>query len=374
MGRVSIRIEDRAGNFSETSVNYTVGSAAKAVAGGYYIGSNGDVRPDTTARGMNLKSLTQYRSFADGSIFPGWQKDYISGLMTSNGLWPNYVVELKHYGAANQNAQTFTVDGRAYVVPAPNMTIQQRPSTTWPKAYGYGQVITGQCDGLFARALAQLRLMPAGRINIQLASEFDTDHEFGVTEGGISYTWEQADVRAVAAVKYIINYFKSRGVPAGVTFTAGMAGQWNRASFTRMHPEDLPVDYMHFNAYNHGENKSALARFKETLSWVRADLGPNMRKLDILVAEWGTNANWSGGQAAYISSVPAAIRTINAEQIARGEGQIVMTNYFSSRDKTWGLLDPKEAGLTALKTAYDTQPYGAVAPARKLVDKLKFWK
>lgn len=372
MGRVTVRIADSTGNFSETFVDYQVGKPAASVAGGYYIGSNGDVRPDTVNRGMNLRGLTQYRSFADGSIFPGWQRDWIKTLMVENNVWPNYVLELKHYGASNQNAQSFSVDGVSYTVPAPNMTIQQRPGTTWPKAYGYGQVLSGQCDGLFARALLQLRTMPAKKINIQLASEFDTDHEFGTTENGVSYTWAESDARALAAVKYIVTFFKSRGVPSGVTFTVGMAGQWNRPAFIRMHPEDLPVDYMHFNVYNHGESRTAEYRFKETLSWVRTDLGPKMRKLDIIVSEWGTNANWAGGQAAYISSVPAALKKINAEQAARLEGQYVMTNYFSSRDRTWGLLDPKEAGLTALKSAYDQEPYNVAQAGflRRMLDKL----
>lgn len=357
MGTVLVRVRDKQGNISETSSDYQISSSAK-VAGGYYIANNGDIRPDTVDRGMNLRSLTQYRSFADGSIFPGWQKDWIKTLMTTNDVWPNYVLELKHYGAANQNSQTFTVDGVSYTVPAPSMTIQQRPNTTWPKAYGYDQVTSGQCDGLFARALYQLRSMPVGKkLNVQIASEFDTDHEFGTTEAGISYTWAQSDSRAVLAAKYIMNYFRSRGIPSQVTFSVGMAGQWNKPSFIRMHPEDLPVDYMHFNVYNHGESRTAETRFRESLNWIRSDLGPNMRKLNILVAEWGTNKNWVGGQAQYLAEVPAALKKINLEQLVRAEGQIVMTNYFSSRDSTWGLLDPKEAGLAALSQAYSSYPY-----------------
>lgn len=345
--RVAVTVRDVGGAEVSAAVDYEV---APPVAGGYYLSGNGDVRPDTA--GMNLRAVTQYRSFADGSVFPGWQKDYLKTLVT-DGVWANYVVELKYYGAT-VGAQTFTVEGRSYTVPAPSMTIQQRPGTTWPKAYGYSQVLAGQCDGVLHRAAYQLNAMPTpGRINVQLASEFDTDHEFGVTDAGVAYTAAQAHVRAVSALHYMLDYLRAKVIRPGVTFTVGMGG-FDRAAWLAMHPETLmaKVDYLQWNVYRRAATETAYDRFMRTKAWSDADLGPVGRVKDALVAEWGTPASLAD-QAAWIRTVPAAIARINAESTT---GRIVATNYFNS-NYDWATLDPKDAGLAALRDAYVTSPY-----------------
>jgi hypothetical protein len=310
------------------------------VKGGYYLASNGDVTTDAAVLG-NLESLTQYRSVADGSTFPGYQKQWINNL--GAGVDRNFVLELKHYGAA---AGPQTVGG--VVVPAPNMTIQQRPGTTWPKAYGYDQVLTGKVDPLLKRALDQLKVMPFKEtVNIQLASEFDTDHEFGTTENGVAYTWAQSDARAVAALEYIIGYFRANGLPAGVTFSVGMGG-FNRPAFARMHPESLRADVqvLQWNAYNHGSPRTPYQVFNRTRAWAIEDL-PLWLDKEVVIAEWGTAASL-GNQAAWISGVDEAIAQINAEEPGL---RIDTLNYFNS-NPAWATLNPKQEGLEALKGVY----------------------
>jgi hypothetical protein len=349
---VKVSVSDSSGNTTTKDVVILEDVPNNLVAGGYYLSGNGNMTSDTTGQGMNLKGFTQYRSLADANTFPGYQKDYLKTFV-SNGIWANFVLELKHYGAANQNAQTFTVEGKSYTVPAPNMTIQQRSGSTWPKAYGYDQILSGQADGLLHRAAYQLKNMPAGKINVQLASEFDTDHEFGTTEAGVSYTWEQSDARALEAVNYMINYFRTYGIGSNVTFTIGMAG-FNRGAFKRMHPESImpKIGYLQFNCYRRSATQTAYEIFKRTKVWSDADLGPLAKAKDIIVAEWGTPMSLND-QATWIKTVGSAIKQLNTESTT---GKFVMTNYFNSNDG-WGTLNPKQAGLDALKVIYSADPY-----------------
>ncbi len=354
---VNITVRDRAGNTASSVANIVEQEPSFLVSGGYYVSSNGDMRPDTTGQGMNLKSFTQYRSLADGNTFPGYGKEYLRDF-TSQGILGNFVLELKHYGAANQNAQTFTVEGRTYTVPAPNMLIQKQLGS--PKAYGYGQMLAGQLDGLLHRAAYQLKSMP-GKVNVQIASEFDTDHESGTAENGVNYTWEQADYRAVDALHYMIDYFRRDGIGSNVTFTVGAAGYnangINRAAYKRMHPESLvaKLGYMQFNCYRRVVSHTAYDIFNRAKVWIDTDLGPIAKSKDIIVAEWGTPMSL-GDQAAWIKTVPAAIQRINSESTT---GKFVAINYFNSNDG-WGTLNPKQAGLDALKYIYNSTPFKAV--------------
>ncbi|MFI5484827.1 hypothetical protein [Micromonospora echinaurantiaca] len=343
MPRVTVTVRDSAGRTVTASAAYSV---APPVLGGYYLSGGAD--PTADLAGGNFRSLTQYRSFADGYTFPGYNRTWLTNLGRA-AVQINMVLELKHYGAAD-GPQTFAVDGVSYTVPAPAMTIQQRPGTTWPKAYGYGQVLAGQCDGLFARALSQYRTLGFG-VNIQLASELDTDHEFGTTEAGRTYTWAESDARAVQAMTYIVNWFKARPLPAGTTFSVGVGG-FDRACFQRTHPEALMarLDFLQWNVYATAPEHTALARFRRTRDWAVADLGPVARSRPVIVAEWGVRVAEIPDQAKWIATVPAAIAALNAERGPR----IVRTNYFNSG---WGTLSPKAAGLAALRAAYATRPY-----------------
>ncbi|MBQ1053015.1 hypothetical protein KBX50_31765 [Micromonospora sp. C51] len=345
MPRVTVTVRDSASRTASASVAYTV---LPPVLGGYYLSGGADPTADMV--GGNFRSLTQYRSFADGYIFPGYQRPWLITLGRA-GVQLNMVLELKHYGAPDTGPQTFTVDGVRYTVPAPAMTIQQRPGAVWPKAYGYGQVIAGQCDGLFARALSQYRTMGFG-VNIQLASELDTDHEFGTTEAGKAYTWAESDARAVQAVTYIVNWFRAKGLPQGGTFSVGVGG-FNRDCFRRTHPEALMtrLDYLQWNVYATSASHTALERFRRTKDWAVADLGPVALSRPVLIAEWGVRVIEIPDQAAWIATVPPAIARLNAE---RGP-LIARTNYFNSG---WGTLSPKATGLAALRAAYARPPYG----------------
>ncbi|MEV4541320.1 hypothetical protein [Micromonospora echinaurantiaca] len=343
MPRVTVTVRDSAGRTVTATAAYSV---APPVLGGYYLSGGAD--PTADMAGGNFRSLTQYRSFADGYTFPGYNRPWLTNLGRA-AVQINMVLELKHYGAAD-GPQTFTVDGVSYTVPAPAMTIQQRPGTTWPKAYGYGQVLAGQCDGLFARALSQYRTLGFG-VNIQLASELDTDHEFGTTEAGRAYTWAESDARAVQAMTYIVNWFKARSLPAGTTFSVGLGG-FDRACFRRTHPEALMarLDFLQWNVYATAPEHTALARFRRTKDWAVADLGPVALSRPVIIAEWGVRVAEIPDQAKWIATVPAAIAALNAERGPR----IVRTNYFNSG---WGTLSPKAAGLAALRAAYATRPY-----------------
>ncbi|SCL16483.1 hypothetical protein [Micromonospora inyonensis] len=343
MPRITVRVRDAAGQAATTTADYRVAT----VLGGYYLGGNADPTADLV--GGRFRSLTQYRSLADGHVFPGWQKDWLLTLGRA-GVRVNMVLELKHYGNANTGTQTFTVDGVTYTVPAPSMTIQQRPGTTWPRAYGYSQVLAGHCDGLLARALSQYRTM-GFPVNVQVASELDTDHEFGTTEAGTAYSWAESDARAVAATSYVVDWFRARSLPAGTTFSVGVGG-FDRSGFRRTHPESLMarLDFLQWNVYATDPAHTALARFRRTKDWAVADLGPVALSRPVLIAEWGVRQAEFPDQATWIATVPDAIRRLNRE----GGPRIARTNYFNSG---WGTLIPKDTGLAALRAAYATSPY-----------------
>ncbi|MFV2101289.1 hypothetical protein [Micromonospora sp. LOL_024] len=344
MSRVTVTVSDSAGQTATAAANYTI---APPALGGYYLSGGAD--PTADMAGGNFRSLTQYRSFADAYVFPGYNRPWLVTL-GSSGVLLNMVLELKHYGAPDTGPQTFVVDGVTYTVPAPTMTIQQRPGAVWPKAYGYGQVLAGQCDGLFARALSQYRTMGFG-VNIQLASELDTDHEFGTTEGGKAYTWAESDSRAVQAMTYIVDWFRARALPQGTTFSVGLGG-FDRPCFQRTHPEALMarLDYLQWNVYATSPGHTALDRFRRTKDWAVADLGPVALSRPVLIAEWGVRVAEIPDQAGWIATVPPAIARLNAE---RGPF-IARTNYFNSG---WGTLSPKATGLAALRAAYARSPY-----------------
>ncbi len=346
---VNVTVKDKNGNTSSRQVP-VIQNNPVVVRGGYYLSSNGDMSSDIN--GMNLKAFTQYHSFAELVMIPGTNKDYLKTL-GARGILGNYVCELKHYGNSNTGSQSFTLENVRYNVPAPNMVIQKRPNTTFPKAYGYEQVWTGQCDGLLHRLAIQIRNMGNVPINIQLASELDTDHEFGTTEGNTNYTWEQADSRAVRALTYMIDFIKNKGIPSTTTFSLGRGG-FDRSSVRRIHTEAMmaKVDFQQWNAYRRAAGQTAYDVFRRTKVWADADLGPIALSKNILVAEWGSPSSL-GDQAAYIRSVPAAIKRLNDESTT---GTFVMNNYFNSND-AWGTLNPKAAGLAALRDAYLTQPY-----------------
>jgi hypothetical protein len=364
MSRVTVSVTDQAGHVAQSTVDYTV-SSPQLVAGGIYFGGNADIRPDTINRTppINIKGIQQYRSLADGSQYPGWQKEWIH-TMVQNGAWLNLVSELKHYGAANTNAQSFTIEGRSYTVPAPNM--RYRITLDNALAYGYEQMSSGQLDGLLHRLLAQLRNIPTGgRINIQIESEIDTANANGGTvENGVSYTREQSDIRAVAAVSYMASWLRNppNGIaplPAGVTLSMGYAGQWSGTQgFINTHPESLmsKLDYMHCNTYNHSSNWTAEARFREIKDWI-ALLGPIARSKNIIVSEFGSNASYTPNQAGYMAQMPAAMTKLNNELSALNRGKFVMTLWFGSNNDTWGTINPKEGGLVALQQMLDTPPY-----------------
>ncbi|MEV6812172.1 hypothetical protein [Micromonospora sp. NPDC051296] len=344
MPRVTVTVRDTGGQAATATANYTI---TPPVLGGYYLSGGADPTADMT--GGNFRSLTQYRSFADGYVFPGYNRPWLVTLGRA-GVQVNMVLELKHYGAPDTGPQTFTVDGVRYIVPAPAMTIQQRPGTVWPKAYGYSQVLAGQCDGLFARALSQYRTMGFG-VNIQLASELDTDHEFGTTEAGKQYTWAESDARAVQAMMYIVNWFRVKALPQGTTFSVGLGG-FDRACYQRTHPEALMarLDFLQWNVYATNASHTALDRFRRTKDWVVADLGPVALSRPVIIAEWGVRVAEIPDQAGWIDTVPPAIARLNAER-----GPIIeRTNYFNSG---WGTLTPKATGLAALRAAYARPPY-----------------
>lgn len=355
---VTTQTTDSFGQVVSKSTEYLV---TERVRGGIYIGGNADWRTDFA--GVNMRSFGGYHSLAEqgAAIYPGqtWRSDLVA-----QGLLYNLIVELKWYGAGTTVVgQNFTVEGKSYAVPAPNGRIQRRANTQFPVAWSYDQVNAKQCDGLLHRLLVELRKVPAGgRVNVQFASEVDTDNEFG-TSAGTSTVYDKlaSDQRAAQAYAYMINWMRTP--PAGIaklgsniTFSVGWAGAWSGFdSFARLHPETMPIDYMQWNVYDKTGSKSPYDRLMEMTSFYR-QLGPKMRSKPIIIAEWGANKSNPGGQAPYIQGWPAALRRVNAEQLLRGEGQIVATNYFNSNTAEWGLLDPKAAGITAIKVAYSTPP------------------
>jgi hypothetical protein len=349
---LNIKVIDSHGAQTSKTITVVEQKPRPVVAGGYYVTSNGNMQNDTINQGMNLRSFTQYHSLAEPALIPGPSHDYLKDY-GKRGIWGNYVVEFKHYGISNTGAQSLTVEGIKYNIPAPNMLIQKKSPNVLNKAYGYEQIWSGQCDGLLHRLLVQIRNMGNIKFNVQIASELDTDHEYAMTENAREYTWAQADERAVRAVAYVVDYLRSKGVQPGVTFTVGSGG-WDRVSWKRTHPESLmaKLDYIQWNVYRRSPSQTAYDLFNRTKLWTEADLGPVAKSKDIIIAEWGTPANFLD-QGIYIKTVPAAIKKLNNESVS---GYFVMTNYFNSND-AYGTLSPKQGGLDALKTAYSQNPY-----------------
>lgn len=326
--------------------------------GGIYVRSGADWRADFA--GINIQSFTSYASLAQRAtaIYPGaqWRADLVA-------QWKlfNLVVELKHYGAGNPIDQQISVEGRTYVVPAPNGRIQRNPkSTSHPVAWSYDQVLAGQCDGLLHRLLAALRPVTDEQwVNVQLASEIDTDNEFGTSAGAAVYDKPTSDMKARAAYSYMLAWMRYpppgiAPLSTGVTFSIGWSGAWSGfESFSRLHDDAMPVDYVQWNVYNQNGDLPPYERLTSMVTSYRR-LGPSMRTRPIIIAEWGTSAAHAGGQAPYIEAWPAAVQRVNDEQLARGEGQIIATNYF---DSGWGLLSPRPAGIEALRRAYAGPPF-----------------
>lgn len=316
------------------------GAFTERVKGGYYLGGNANITADTVGQGMNLKAMTAYRSFYDRNVFPGWNMTWINNLMTTYGVEPNFVLELKIFGGPP--GSSITCNGRTYSIPAPNMTTAfPSPGTT---QYGYNQVTSGALDGLLCNAVNQLNAMPPGPVNVQFISERDTYHQLGITMGGVNYTWAQADALAIPAVQYLINYFKTHNTRnPRPTFTAGMSG-WDRTSWIRSYVPE--VDYLQWNPYNHSApSRTPYEVFSRTYQWL-ADLPASAATKQVVITEYGTNRTF-GNQAEWLRQVPEAIGRLP---------RIRMTNYFNS-DGDWGILEPKQAGLDALKYAYSQPPY-----------------
>lgn len=322
---------------------------------GYYRSGNG--APSSGVVG--IESVTQYRSMADGSVWPGYQS-WTTAL--PDDVERTYAIEFKYYGAT---VGTQTVNGKT--VPAPAMHIQKRAGTTFPVAYGYGQMTSGALDPLLDRMNAQLKTMVAGRpnmrVNWQIASEFDTDHEFGTDEAGTTYTPAQSDVRAVQAITYMVNYLRDHGLPEQVTFTVGMAGIW-RDSWLRMHPPSLAwiIDGgLQYNAYNHSTpGREPYVVFNMTKAWSVADLSARWLQKPIVIEEWGTPAS-QGDQATWLAKVPAAIVRMNSEP----GPDVVRLNYFDS-NPPWGTFDPRERGeaaYTAMMADSLFEPCAPTTPA-----------
>lgn len=304
---------------------------------GYYRSSNG--QPSSVIQ-PGIESLTQYHSMADASVFPGYQKPWITALNDSVEL--SYALEFKYYGAT---VGPQTINGKT--VPAPNAHIQKRDGTG-AVAYGYGQMTSGALDPILDRINSQIKTMVNGRpnlrINWQIASEVDTDHEFGTDEAGTNYTPAQSDPRAVQAITYMINYLRDHALPENVTFTIGMAGIW-RDRWLGMHPPSLAwiVDGgLQYNAYNHSvPSRTPYQVFNMTKAWTIADLSKKWQSKPIVIEEWGTPSS-QGSQAAWLAQVPAAIARMNSEPGPK----IERMNYFDSNDP-WGTFIPRAEGEAA---------------------------
>jgi hypothetical protein len=106
------------------------------------------------------------------------------------------------------------------------------------------------------------------------------------------------------------------------------------------------VDYLNFNPYNHSApSRTPYEVFSRTYAWLD-DLPAEAASKQVILAEFGTNRTF-GNQAEWLRQVPAAVARLP---------RIRMTNYFNS-DGDWGVLEPKQAGLDALKYAYSQPPY-----------------
>lgn len=296
---------------------------AGAVHGGYYKAGLADIRPDVQTYAMNVRGFTTYTSWAQAAqAFPvtAWADAAARG-----GMVPNYVWEPKVYGASPP-AQ----------YPAPNATMNN-----WSGAqfYGWTQITSGALDQLLDDAADAVKALPY-TINIQIASERDTDHYTGGIINGVAYTWPQLDALANAAVAYIISRFKNRGV-ANATFSAGMAG-FDQAAFVRSYcPE---VDVIQYNAYNHSTWNTPQTVFSRTYNWLPL-LPAGSETKPVWIAEWGCDTD--ARRPAYFQAVPAAIAALSRIQ------------YMSYFNATWGAIPVGDtASYQALADCYNDPLFG----------------
>jgi hypothetical protein len=265
--------------------------------------------------------------------------------LLGQGAMLNLVLELKSYG--NAAAQVFSIEGVSYAVPAMRGQFQlgSNTSTSGVPFHSYTQITSGACDGLIHRSLAALRNVPAGAwVNVQLASEVDTDNQYGIMDGSTKIGPLDSDALAVSAYTYIINWMRNPPVgiaplPSNITFSMGWAGQWSEDAtpgrFANAHPDSLPVDYAMCNMYNHGEDWAAVDRLRENVDLI-GTAGSRIRSLPIIIAEWGSSENWLGGQAGYMVEMGDALPAVQRDLADEGRGQIAVMNWFGSRDATWG--------------------------------------
>ena len=297
---------------------------AGAVIPGYYKSGNGDITGDIATYDMNVRGHTLYVSWAQGvNAFP--QSAWVHNAAL-NGMLMNYVWEPKVYGASPPGAY-----------PSPNAIM-----THWGGGiqwYGWTQVTSGALDGMLDDVADAIKALPYN-INLQITSERDTDHQSGGTINGTPYTWAELDALSLTAISYIINRFKARGV-TNATFTAGIAG-FNEAAFYRCYNAD--VDYIQFNAYNHGDWQTPMEVFNRSYAWL-ANLPADSQTKPVWIAEWGCDAD--DRRPAWFRSVPATI-----SQLPR----ISFMSYFNS---TWGTIAPSDTeSMQALADCFEDPLFG----------------
>lgn len=322
------------------------------IRGGYYLGGNANPTADLSA--IRGRAVTQYRSLTDGAIFPGWDSaakgpaTWLTELLEQGDTLVNVALELKQFGPPTGG-------------PAPTMRIQRRDGVGVP-AYGYDQVLAGELDGRLSVALEQLLALPnLHMVNIQWASEFDTDHEYGITmssTGSRVIPWQEADWRAVDALHYIMGYWLNQGLPpvahGGPTFSIGMGG-FNRSAFLRMHEASLAPYFsrMQWNAYRRVATQTPADVLTRTRNWATADLPVAWLRMPVIIAEYGTPASL-GSQAEWLAGLAEAVEPMHASRTSILPLEAV--NYFNS-NPGWATLNPKAEGLAALAEQHSRWPF-----------------
>jgi hypothetical protein len=307
----------RAGRYSHT---------AGAVVAGFYKASGGDFTNDIATYDLHVTGQNTYVSWGSGAA--GFPRTAWMDTLSKNGVIANYVWEPKLY----------TTPPGQY--PQPNGKMGYWTNSV--NFYSWTQVTSGALDQLFNDVADAVKALPYN-INIQICSERDTDHQFGGTINGVSYTYAQLDALSVTGVSYIINHFKNRGV-TNATFSAGMAGFSTDGSlFARCYCPD--VDIVQFNCYNHGTWRTAETNFFEQYALLNALPGGAASK-PVWIAEWGCDADVR--RPAYFRSVPAVIAKLP---------RIKFMAYFNST--VWGTIDPSDtASWQGLKDCYDDPLFG----------------
>jgi hypothetical protein len=299
---------------------------AGIVAPGYYLASNADIRTDISTYSLNVRGHTLYTSWGQGAdAFPyaSWVDTLARAGMTMNYIW-----EPKVYSGTQLGSYT-----------APNASM-----ATWAsnQFYGWTQITSGTLDPLLTDVANAIKALPY-TINLQIASERDTDHAGGGTINGVSYTWAQLDALAVSAVSYIINYFKTAGV-TNATFSAGMAGS-DQTSWDRSYCND--VDIIQYNAYNHNGWQTPDAVFSRTYAWL-SDLPAGSTTKPVWIAEWGCDTD--SRRPAYFAATPAAIAKLSR------------IKYMSYSNAGWGTIPAGDsASMNALASCYNDSLFGGAA-------------